>query len=189
MQLCDIPVSPLENESLKEHAREVTWDRTSFLKDSETGAASFELSEHYFLILRMLCDKGETELEIRVSQLRNADGRVQNLAEHDGEEHLSISVNLYGPHTLGRSVGAFLQVCGLYLQNPDHCGKDVPYINPHCLTSAGGGTIMTSVFQESAKDEIDQKRGSDLDIFMQLGNDEEYEEAPQPKMITTMLHK
>lgn len=165
------------------------WDGTSSLKDLETGAASFELPERYFLVLQMLCDKGETELEIRVSRLQNVNVRVENLAEHNCEERFSVSVNLYGPHASGRSVGAFLQMCDLYLQNPEHCGKNVPYINPHCLTSTVNGTIMASIFQESAKDQTAQKKDNELDIFMQFGNDEEYEEAPQPKTITTTLHK
>lgn len=137
----------------------------------------------------MLCDKGKTELEIRVSRLRKADASPQRFGDHDCENSFSVSVNIYGPLASGRSVGAFLQECEVYLQNPDHCGRDVPYLNPHCFMTVGGKTVMTSVFNESASDEIDKRCYEDLDIFAELGNDEEFEESPQPGMITTTLYK
>jgi hypothetical protein len=137
----------------------------------------------------MLYDKEKTELEIRVSRLRNANVSPQRFENHDRENSFSLSVNIYGPLASDRFVGNFLQKCEVYLQNPDYCGKDVPYLNPHCLTTVSGKTTMTSIFNELAGDEIDKRYCDDLDIFAELGNDEKFEKSLQSGIITTTLHK
>lgn len=59
----------------------------------------------------------------------------------------SLSVIIYGPGTTFDIVGDYLQACGLYLQDPEHCDYNTPYKNPHCLASPGEYNLKTSSLQ------------------------------------------
>lgn len=50
---------------------------------------------------------------------------------------------LYGPEDLGDCVGRFLDECKYFLQDPYNCEQNVPYKNPHCLSSILGEPKMT----------------------------------------------
>ena len=41
---------------------------------------------------------------------------------------------LYGPSAFFEAVGLFTAKCGLFLQHPRHCDRNVLYQNPHCLS-------------------------------------------------------
>jgi hypothetical protein len=50
---------------------------------------------------------------------------------------------LYGKEDLADCVGSFLDEVNLYLQDPFLCDQNVPYKNPHCLTSLLAEPRMT----------------------------------------------
>jgi hypothetical protein len=45
------------------------------------------------------------------------------------------SVIIYGPDDLGEDLGTFLDSSGYFLQDPFGCDRDVPYKNPHCVST------------------------------------------------------
>lgn len=140
------------------------------MKDSDTAVGGFQLSKRIFKILKTLSDKAKTECEF-----------------HSNKN--TLSVNLYGPCFLAESAGEFLQKCRRYLQMPEQCGRDVQYLNPHCLTPVDTKPIMTSVFNNMTNCEVDEQDCEDSNIFAELGGEEEFEEAPQPETILTTLRR
>jgi len=45
-----------------------------------------------------------------------------------------LSVILYGPLRIFEHVGEYLDACGVYLQDPEGCNRNVRYRNPHRLS-------------------------------------------------------
>ncbi|KAL9113799.1 MAG: hypothetical protein Q9227_002245 [Pyrenula ochraceoflavens] len=190
--LCDITVSPLTDKIPEDELLKLIWDGTSLLNDSKTGAALFELPTRYLRVFQTLCKKGGAALEMVVSRSRKVDDFSQhfmNHVDHELANLFSLSANVYGPTASGRAIGAFLQQCQLYLQNPEHCGRDVPYLNPHCLTNVDGKEVMTSIFNKSKSDITNTHLNGEFDVFADFGHEEELEQSAQPHLITTMLHK
>jgi hypothetical protein len=75
----------------------------------------------------------------------------------------------------------------MYLQIPEKCGYNVPYINPHCLEPVDD-PIMTSVLNDMAASALGEEYEK-ASIFTELGNEEIFEEARQPELIKTPLHR
>jgi len=59
-----------------------------------------------------------------------------------------VAAILYGPEELGDQIGAFLDRCKLFLQEPFGCEQNVPYKNPHCLSSIFEEPKMTFELKE-----------------------------------------
>ena len=55
-----------------------------------------------------------------------------------------LCVIIYGPSSLKDDIGEFATERGLYLQDPMHCDRDVPYQNPHLLSRDDDMIVMTS---------------------------------------------
>lgn len=98
-----------------------------------------------------------------------------------------LSVIVYGPGASSDSVGNYLQACGFYLQDPEHCDCNVPYANPHCLSSLEEGILMTSSLQipASTVENIYDPSG----IFNGLSSVVELEETETPAILKTPLKR
>jgi SWI/SNF-related matrix-associated actin-dependent regulator of chromatin subfamily A3 len=70
------------------------------------------------------------------------------------QDLVSFSVILYGPKLIAEDVGRFCQDCEIYLQEPRNCDRDVPYCNPHCLSSVDGEHRMTSELHRHSLDTV-----------------------------------
>jgi len=158
------------------------------LKDSDTAVGGFQLSKRIFSILKTLSDKAKTHFEFRLHHSKN-EPCPQVCIQSAREVSYTLSVNLYGPCFLAESAGEFLQKCRMYLQMPEQCGRDVQYLNPHCLTPVDTKPIMTSIFNNMTNGEVDEQDCEDSNIFAELGGEEEFEEAPQPETISTSLRR
>ena len=112
-------------------------------------------------------------------------GRTQ--AQKTVQVECELSVIVYGPGTRSDSVGDYLQACGFYLQDPEHCDCDVPYSNPHCLSSLDEGIVMTSSLQIplSTVENFHDPSG----LFDSLSNVMEMEETETPTIIETPLKR
>ena len=98
-----------------------------------------------------------------------------------------LSVIVYGRGQDSNKVGDYLQACGFYLQDPEHCDCDVLYINPHCLSSLEGGILLTTSMQmpASTEDSIYDPR----DIFDSLSGVTDLEETETPTIVKTPLKR
>ena len=98
-----------------------------------------------------------------------------------------LSVIIYGPGQDSNKVGDYLQACGLYLQDPEHCDCDVLYANPHCLSSMEDGILLTSSMQMLAS--IEENMHDPRDIFDNLSGVTDLEETETPTILKTPLKR
>lgn len=159
------------------------------LKDSENLVSRYELPRRGSSILQTLSNKANAVFDIRlwVSDLENESQSPR--PSEASQTMFAISVNVYGPRSSASSVGIFLQKCRLYLQIPDRCEFNVPYINPQCLTPMEEKTVMTSVFDSRVTDTLRHGESDDGGLFDELGNEEQFEEELQPALVITPLHR
>lgn len=99
-----------------------------------------------------------------------------------------IDIILYGPKEFADSTGGYLTKCGIYLQDPLNCNRDVAYMNPH-LISRGDVRVMTSSLCsiDSAFDSAQAILHSD--IFSKLSSDEHLSLTDAPNTIMTSLYR
>jgi hypothetical protein len=177
----------VEGAAAGEDFEKLCWDGSPVLKDARNASGRCELPRRGFSVLQSLSDKANAIFEIRL-RLSNSDSQPPRT--HDTSQiNSSISANLYGPRSSANSVGLFLQKCGLYLQIPDRCELDVPYMNPHCLTTMDEKTVMTSVFDNRITDSPRYEESDDGGLFDELGDEEQFEEESQPALVKTALHR
>ncbi len=133
----------------------------------------------------MLQNQGRLRLQMYCRVKVGSTVRTQARINLDAQCELSIIV--YGLGTDSDKVGNYLQACGFYLQDPEHCDCDVLYANPHCLSSLYEGTLMTSSMQipASAEENIHDPR----DIFESLSGVADLEESKTPTIIKTPLKR
>jgi hypothetical protein len=75
----------------------------------------------------------------------------QQIASREGRRcsqqytsQIVLCVIIYGPPSLKNEIGEFATERDLYLQDPIHCDRDVPYQNPHLLSRDDDRIVMTS---------------------------------------------
>lgn len=87
------------------------------------------------------------------------------------QQSWTLSVILYGPQELEGAIGQFLSQQKMYLQDPLHCDRSVPYRNPHIIPPENGEVLMTdSIDSHSANLEIERLEAGP-DLLSQLMSD------------------
>lgn len=160
------------------------WDGTPILKDIKDSDGRFELPKRGFTILQTLSDKANAIFEITGQAQRK-----RSRSHGDSDITFNISANIYGPRSSTDSVGLFLQKCGLYLQPPNQCEFDVPYVNLHCLSTDVEKVVMTSVFNEKDTNKTPSNNDEYCGLFDELGDEEQFEVELQPALVKTTLHR
>ena len=112
---------------------------------------------------------------------------VRTQARVNVRAQCELSVILYGRGQASNKVGDYLQACGFYLQDPEHCDCDVLYANPHCLSSLEGGILLTSSMQMPASTE--ENMHDPRDIFDSLSGVTDLEETETPTIMKTPLKR
>lgn len=106
------------------------------------------------------------------------------------EQQQILYVNIFGLAAIGEDLGKYLQHCNVYLQEPRHCDRNVPYRNPHCLFMAEGETIMTADFDRHVlPTPVVEEYTRSLDMLGQFENDGSLVEKEGPTCLLTFLHK
>jgi hypothetical protein len=98
-------------------------------------------------------------------------------------------VVLYGPKYISEDVGSWLADYGLFLQDPFHCDRNVPYHNPHVLCEDNHEPVMTSSFKIHAPSVHMETLKVAPNLFELLNQDRNLLEAEQPSLVGTLLHK
>ena len=134
-------------------------------------------------ILQRMLDK--SGLRLQISCLRRMGSNDQRQTLKKVKIQYDLSVIVYGSDKDAHRVGNYLQECRIYLQDPQDCDCNVPYANPHCLSSTGGEVVWTNSIQTSnCTEEIVHDLGG---IFDKLSSDLYLEESESPKAIRTPL--
>ncbi|KAH6710614.1 SNF2 family N-terminal domain-containing protein [Leptodontidium sp. MPI-SDFR-AT-0119] len=103
-----------------------------------------------------------------------APARQQHLKGKRGgrfQQSWTLNVIIYGPQELEGAIGQFLSQQKMYLQDPLHCDRSVPYRNPHIIPPENGEVLMTdSIDSHSANLEIERLEAGP-DLLSQLMSD------------------
>ncbi|RYP57436.1 hypothetical protein DL770_010676 [Monosporascus sp. CRB-9-2] len=113
---------------------------------------------------------------------------VDASGKYQGQKKRVIAVAsavVYGPEDLGDDIGDFLDKSGYCLQDPFGCELDVPYKNPHCLSTLFEEPPMTSGLLEPEYNRMTIFSVSDS--LRTLQTSETLPEWKQPNAIKTEL--
>jgi hypothetical protein len=104
----------------------------------------------------------------------------------------SLAITVYGPVELWDDIGSYFQDYDVFLQDPVQCNLDVPYSNPHRLSTQDFGqcpltsTLGTVGNAGSLGFELVAEHPDFLDI---LDSSDDLPEAPQPLAVQTQLER
>ena len=118
--------------------------------------------------------------------------RGSRKSRRPASEELTVSVILYGPAALFDFVGSFVSNCGLYLQHPKHCDRNVRYRNPQCLRQPTQNVWSTQDvertfhFGTSTESEV---LCNPIDMFAEQSGGQILPETDEPGAIQTKLYK
>nr|KAH0541367.1 hypothetical protein FGG08_004131 [Glutinoglossum americanum] len=98
-----------------------------------------------------------------------------------------VSAIVYGPLDLFEDVGKFVEECGMYLQDPRGCDRNVKYRNPHRLSGLDPDVPMTSELVQLTISH--EKARNPVDLLAGLESDEFLPEADTPSALRTVLYK
>ncbi|KAF2235058.1 hypothetical protein EV356DRAFT_445723 [Viridothelium virens] len=98
-----------------------------------------------------------------------------------------LEVILYGPKGRADDVGDFVAKCGHYLQEPLGCDRNVPYCNPHCLSSLDGSLPMTFHLREEQPPVLQKLIRQTKDVLAHFETSEALKETDTPSTLRTQL--
>ena len=107
------------------------------------------------------------------------------------EPTLELYAVLYGSTALSEAVGGFVAKCHLYLQHPRHCTVNVPYQNPHCLSSENSRTVYTYDLNDIMDDNGPTSVGfsNPIDLFADISMQDVLADSETPSALSTELYK
>ena len=98
-----------------------------------------------------------------------------------------LCVNIYGPPGLFDHVGAFASKCQLYLQDPRHCDRNVEYRNPHRMPFEEAVYTNSLHLQIPKPDSSTIEIREPMDMFRDIGLEEELAETESPPILRSSL--
>lgn len=98
-----------------------------------------------------------------------------------------LCVNIYGPAELFDHVGTFASKCQLYLQDPRHCDRNVEYRNPHRMPFEEAVYTKSLQLQVPNPDSSTIEIREPMDMFRDIGLEEELAETESPRLLITSL--
>jgi SWI/SNF-related matrix-associated actin-dependent regulator of chromatin subfamily A3 len=104
-----------------------------------------------------------------------------------GEKTVALaSAIIYGPDDLSDDTGDFLDRCYYVLQDPFSCEHNVPYKNPHCLSTLFETPKMTF---ELRNPDLDYDKFTLSNSLQALETTGDLPEWPQPAALKTELYR
>ncbi|KAF2001861.1 hypothetical protein P154DRAFT_521342 [Amniculicola lignicola CBS 123094] len=98
----------------------------------------------------------------------------------------TVLVIIYGPIELFEDIGSFFQECGLYLQDPTGCDRNVPYRNPHRLQSHTMENLMTYDLC-SHSGSVSATQSYDVDVLDAFVTPRDFSELETPSLLSIQL--
>jgi SWI/SNF-related matrix-associated actin-dependent regulator of chromatin subfamily A3 len=101
-----------------------------------------------------------------------------------------LCINIYGPTRQFEPLGDFMDACGIYLQDPERCDRNVAYRNPHRLSRIDGIILYTqSLPNIEAVVEVEDNIANPLDLLEAVEENEALPLSPPPSALRTALFK
>lgn len=168
----------------------VTLDETSALLKAADGSEFGTLAERPAKILHALeeveCVNIQLHCQSKCGQALSG-GKKRKGSEWELQN--SLCTIIYGPFRVFDAVGAFVSQCDLYLQDPHHCNRDVPYRNPHLLSGLDEETPTTFYFNQPRLTVHVEEKVSRPDLCTLLRSEDPLPETEAPPALRTMLYR
>lgn len=142
-----------------------------------------KLEDRDFEVLSRIA--GEDGVDLQIHYAPNPKDR-----EHQRKCHGigRLSTILYGPKGLADDMGNFLDACCIFLQDPVGCDRNVPYLNPHRLSSMDEILPLTFQLADSALQYIDEPMCPLSSLLSGLETSEALPMAETPRGLKTALY-
>jgi hypothetical protein len=127
------------------------------------------------------------QMYCRTINRRAAQGKKGSRKVGVNELQYVMNTILYGPEDLCDAVGAYLTKCGVYLQDPLDCDRDVQYLNPQVLSRVNE-VVKTSSLMTLNETPEEEKIVSSEDLFFELSSDDNLPLTEAPDAIGTQLY-
>jgi hypothetical protein len=148
--------------------------------DLDVGSLDTKSAE----VMKVLSEDSVIETQVFVSSPTAPVSGKQNSA--NCRKTSSASVIVYGPIDLFEDIGSFFQECGLYLQDPVGCDRNVQYCNPHRL-SAPDAQMQSTFDLGLIPGDVSVKQLQDIDSLDQLISSKDLPEMDTPHLLRTQL--
>ena len=167
----------------------VTLDDTSTLLRVADGSKIGTLGERQAKILHELeeVDGINFQLYCQIKREEALGGGKFRMCAEKELQHLLCTI-IYGPLRLFDAIGEYVSECELYLQDPLHCNRDVPYRNPHLLSGLDEESPMTFSFNQPSVPLEVEELNNRPDLFAQLRSEDPLRETTAPPALRTMLY-
>ncbi|KAI1173028.1 hypothetical protein F4777DRAFT_590102 [Nemania sp. FL0916] len=156
-------------------------NESGIVQRSSDGACVGKLDDRPLRCLFKLRDEDHIEIQF---MLETATG-ARSLGRKTRPVALASAI-IYGPEYLSNEVGDFLDRCGYVFQDPFGCDHNVPYINPHCLSTLFEAPRMTLELQSPYSGHNEFTLSNSLQA---LETTEDLPECQQPAALKTELHR
>ncbi len=157
--------------------------------DNEREQAFAEFDDRTAHIFTNLLKEQGVNFQIycRTINRRAAQGKKGSRKVGSNELQYVMNAIVYGPEDLCDAVGGYLTKCGIYLQEPMNCDRDVQYLNPQVL-SRSKELVMTFSLMNLNDRPDEENILSCEDLFFQLSSDDHLSLTEAPDAIGTPLY-
>ncbi|KAF2441419.1 hypothetical protein P171DRAFT_474960 [Karstenula rhodostoma CBS 690.94] len=133
----------------------------------------------------------ETSLRLCVTCTTETESMPRRLKSAASQVPCTLSITVYGPMDLLDEIGDWFQSRNVYLQDPIASHFDVPYCNPHRLSSIDLGSCsrLVDVVSESSRLLHFQDVPERPDILDLITGQDDLDETEPPETIRTGLHR
>jgi len=166
-----------------------TLDMDSHIRDTSDGKVIGRLQEPCATVFKALLDEESLEFQFICSmQGVELEAKRAKKGKLIPSVTVSLSAVIYGPMKRSDDIGSYLDSCELYLQDPQHCDRNVKYHNPHRLSSLDTHAPMTMdvVLRQRQRREIAERP---VNFLNELECNARFPKSPQPPSVTTLLHR
>jgi len=151
--------------------------------NSQPIARLEECGQH---VLRQLTMQSGIDVQYHCTVMGARGGKSR--AKKTPPPSVELSAVLYGPESLSQDLADYLEECGLYLQDPRACDRNVVYINPQALAELEGVPLWTQEMR-AVHDHETEIFQAPANVLADLENDEELVETIDPCALATPLFK
>lgn len=140
------------------------------------------------ILVNLLKEEGIAfQMYCRTINRRAAQGKKGSRKIGSNELQYVMNTIIYGPEHLCDAVGSYLTKCGVFLQEPLDCDRDLQYLNPQVLSRVTE-IVRTSSLRSLNETPEEENIVSNEDLFFELSSDDHLSSTEAPDAIETPLY-
>ena len=181
LQLENLPVTSIPTATVIDDLTLVRayLDENGVVQRNSDRACVGKLDDRAVQCLLKLGDDGDIEIQLMLKAIAG-----QVCRSRSPRRVALVAAIIYGPEDLANDVGDFLDGCNYCLQDPFGCERNVPYKNPHCLSTLFETAKMTFELHDP---DVDHQKFTMVDSLRALETVDDLPEWPQPAGLKTNL--